>query len=174
MDWGLLSGALFQDSEVVFGLNRKLCWLIGCHWCPVWREKQPACHRYASSEVDKTHVWMDAEVKQFNTNTSSDLTMSCSRIPLWQGPFLHCCRSTVHQMLVPEICFLKHKGKVRDSIASEYRFLCYLKICFMPLSFYETPTLVPTFTNRKKSKENFHFYGIVIASLHHFIFWKFL
>lgn len=41
--------------------------------------------------------------------------------------------------------------------------LC-LKACFTPLCFYERPMLVPVFVNRKKSKENFHVYEIVIAS----------
>ena len=34
----------------------------------------------------------------------------------------------------------------------------FSKIHFTPLCFYERPTLVPAFTNQKKSKEHFHFY----------------
>lgn len=30
-----------------------------------------------------------------------------------------------------------------------------MKVHFMPLHFYKTPTLVPVFVNRKKSKEDF-------------------
>lgn len=36
---------------------------------------------------------------------------------------------------------------------------CFLEDCIMPLSFYERPTLVPAFANRKKSEEGFHFYA---------------
>ena len=34
----------------------------------------------------------------------------------------------------------------------------FSKLCFTPLGFHEGSTLVPVFTNWKKSKENFHFY----------------
>ena len=40
----------------------------------------------------------------------------------------------------------------------------YLKVCFMPLCFYERRTLVPVFANQKKFKDSFHFYKMVIAS----------
>ena len=33
----------------------------------------------------------------------------------------------------------------------------FFKVCFMPLCFYERPTLVPFFTNQKKFEEDFHF-----------------
>lgn len=36
--------------------------------------------------------------------------------------------------------------------------LCFLKVLIRPLSFSERPTLVPVFTNRKKSQEDFQFY----------------
>ena len=35
---------------------------------------------------------------------------------------------------------------------------CFLKVHFIPLPFYKRPTLVPVFTNWKKSKEDFCFY----------------
>lgn len=34
----------------------------------------------------------------------------------------------------------------------------FLKFAVILLSFYERPTLVPVFSNGKKSKEDFHFY----------------
>lgn len=37
----------------------------------------------------------------------------------------------------------------------------YLKVCFTPLHFYEEPV----FTNQNKSKEDYCFYEMVIASL---------
>lgn len=86
--------------EVVFGLNRKWCRLIGWRWCLVWRKKQPVFHRHASPEVDETHIWINAELQQLNTYTSSDLTANCCGIPLWKGSFSHPAACTVSQMLV--------------------------------------------------------------------------
>lgn len=48
-----------------------------------------------------------------------------------------------------------------------YRHSCFSEVCFTPFCFWESPTLVPIFTNRKKSEEDFHFYKkkiIIIAS----------
>jgi len=53
--------------------------------------------------------------------------------------------------------------QVNESMSFVHRFPS-LKVCFMPHCFYERPTLVPVFANRKKSKENLHLYETVIVS----------
>lgn len=40
------------------------------------------------------------------------------------------------------------------------------KVHYIPLCFYERPTLVPVITNWKKSEKYIHFYEIIITSLY--------
>jgi len=58
------------------------------------------------------------------------------------------------------------KSDVRHQLKKlqKIQFSRYLKVCFMLLGFYWRPTLVPVFTNWKKSEEDFCFYEMVIAS----------
>lgn len=49
-------------------------------------------------------------------------------------------------------------GNILPVIIYTYRYISYfLKVCNMPIHFYKRTTLVPIFTTRKKSKEDFTF-----------------
>ena len=65
--------------------------------------------------------------------------------PSEMGPLMDKCSAYERILLLLNLCL-------------QQRYPCFLKIHYTPLHFYERPTLVPVFTNRKKFEEDFCFY----------------